>query len=102
MFFAYCFLRDIHKDYLTWNDADDKQNKLTSIDKGIKSIEKQLFLSNIRLLFTATEKNFNNFKNRIFPIQNLEKKLKPELDPELELELELELERKPKPKNKQF
>ena len=48
-------------------DADDYQSKFV-IDKGIKSIDKKLFLSKIELFFTAREKVLNNFKNRLFPI----------------------------------
>ena len=48
-----------------------------------------LFLSNIGSFFTAKEKVFNNFKNRLFPITNLE--------PEIEKESDLELEPKTKP-----
>ena len=53
-------------------------NKLKNIDKSIKSVEKKLFLSNIGLLFTAREEVFNNFKNRLFPIKNIELDLEPE------------------------
>ena len=43
-----------------------------------------LFLSNIGSFFTAKEKVFNNFKNRLFPITNLEPEIEKESDPELE------------------
>ena len=71
------FLRDIHQGYLSLKDADDDEqskftNRLKNIDKGIKSVEKKLFLSNIGLFFTAREKVHNNFKNRLFPIKNTE------------------------------
>ena len=60
-------------------DADEEQsisaNKLNSIDKGIKPIETKLFLSNAALFFNARGKVLDN-RNR-----NLE----PELEPELEL-----------------
>ena len=70
--FAYRFLWDIREGYLSLKDVDDYQkkfaNKLKSIDKGIKSTDKKLFLSKIELFFTAREKVLNNFKNRLFPI----------------------------------
>ena len=44
-------------------------NKLNNIDKNIKSVEKMLFLSNIRLFFTTREKVLNNSKSRLFPIK---------------------------------
>ena len=66
-------MREIHKVYLSLKDADDEQskfaNKLKSIDKGIKSIVKKLFLINIGLFFTARQNVLNNFKNRLFPIK---------------------------------
>ena len=30
MFITYCFLKDIHKGYLSLEDADNKQNKLST------------------------------------------------------------------------
>ena len=62
---------------------------IKSIDKGIKSIKKTLFLSNIELCFTVSEKVLNNFKNRLFPIKKLEPKLEQELEPQLEVEPKL-------------
>ena len=38
--------------------------KLKNIDKGIKSVEKALFLRNKGLFFTARKKVLNNFKNK--------------------------------------
>ena len=70
--FAYRFLWDIREGYLSLKDVDDYQkkfaNKLKSIDNGIKSTDKKLFLSKIELFFTAREKVLNNFINRLFPI----------------------------------
>ena len=54
----------------------------------VKSVEKQLFLSNIGLYFTAREKVLNNFQNRLFPTKNL----KPEPESELKIESKLETE----------
>ena len=63
------FLRDIHEGYLSLKDTNDEQikfpNKLKSIDKSIKLIEKKFFLSNIGLSFTAREKILNNLTNRL-------------------------------------
>ena len=104
--FSIVFLRDIHEGYLSLKDADNEQSKfannLKNIDKGINSIEKKLFPSNIRLFFTAREKFLNSIKNRLFPIKNLELKPEQELEPELEPELEAELDPKPKPKYRKF
>ena len=53
IFFTYCFLRDLHKGYLSIKYADDEQSKVANewknIYKGIKSIEKKLFLINTGL-----------------------------------------------------
>ena len=66
------FLRDIHEEYVWLKDADYEQSKFANefknIDKGPKSVEKNLFLSEMRLLLTAREKVPNNFKNRLFLI----------------------------------
>ena len=63
------FLRDIHEGYLSLKDTNDEQikfpNKLESIDKSIKFIEKKFFLSNIGLSFTARVKILNNLTNRL-------------------------------------
>ena len=71
------------KRYLSLKDADDEQikfvNELKSIDNGPKSVEKKLFMNNVVLFLTAREKVLNNFENRLFPIENLEQELEPEL-----------------------
>ena len=58
------FLRDMHEGFLSLKDTDNEQNKfankLKSIDKGIKSIEKNLFLNNMNLFFTARENVLND------------------------------------------
>ena len=72
-FCKYClyiiFLRDIHERYLSYKDADDEQSKfannLRNIDKGLKSVEKIVFLNNIGLYLTAREKVLNKFKKRL-------------------------------------
>ena len=55
---------------MSLKNVDDEQskfaNKLKNIDKGIKSVGKKLFLSNIGLFFTAREKVINKFKKRLF------------------------------------
>ena len=57
--------------------------KLKNIDKGMKSVEKNLLLSNIGLRFsTAGGKVLNNFKSRLFPIQKLEAEPLSELEKE--------------------
>ena len=52
-----------------YQDADNEQskfsNKLKSIDKVIKSIEKKL-LSDIGLFFTVREKVLKNFKTNFY------------------------------------
>ena len=54
----------MHEGFLSLKDTDNEQNKfankLKSIDKGIKSIEKNLFLSNMNLFFTARENVLND------------------------------------------
>ena len=95
-------LSDANLNYVTFpqTNADNEQNNLTNIlkntDKGIKSVEKELFLSNIGLFYTARGKVLNNFKNRLFQIKNPE--IKPEQEPESEPKLEKEPQPKPDPK----
>ena len=56
---------------------------MKNIDKGMKSVEKKLLLSNIGLGFsTARGKVRNNFKSRLFPIQKLEAEQESELEKE--------------------
>ena len=45
-------------------------------------MKKNIFLNNLGLLFSATEKVLNNFKSRLFPIKNLDKILTCEPTPE--------------------
>ena len=70
----YCFLRDIHKGYLSLEDADNNESKfateLKNFNKGIKTLEKKSFLNNLGLSFSAREKVLNSFKRRLFPIKN--------------------------------
>ena len=58
-------------------DGDDEQSnfaaKLKNLDKGKKYIEKEFFLNNLRLLFSAREKVFINIQSRLVPIKNLDK-----------------------------
>ena len=85
------FLRDIREGYFSLKCANDEQNKfankLKNIDKDIKSVEKKLFLSNIGLAFTTWVRVLNNFKNRLFPIKNLEPEHKSETKSEAKSEL---------------
>ena len=64
--FASCFLRDINGEYLSLKDTDDEEIKfadqLNNIDKGIKSIQKKLFLRNIGSFFTTREIVLNSFE----------------------------------------
>ena len=50
---------------------------------GTKTVEKNVFLNNLGLFFSAREKILNNLKNKLFPIKNLEKTSTRELAPEL-------------------
>ena len=71
------FLKDIHERYFWIKDADDDQSnfpaELKNLDKGTEKIEKDFFLNNLGLSFSATKKVLNNFKGRLFPIKNLDK-----------------------------
>ena len=83
-FLAIIFSKDIHEGYLSLKNADDEQSKFAhkwkNIVKGVKSVEKNLFLSNIGLFSSARQNVLNNFRNRLVPLKNLEPK--PELEPE--------------------
>ena len=87
MFFTYCFLRDVHEGYLSLEEADDEQSnfaaKLKNLDKGKKYIEKEFFLNNLGLLFSAREKVFINIQSGLVPIKNLDKSPTRESAPEL-------------------
>ena len=89
-FLAIIFSKDIHEGYLSLKNADDEQskfaNKWKNIVKGVKSVAKKLFLSNIELFFSARQNVLNNFRNRLVPLKNLEPE--PELAPNPELEPE--------------
>ena len=43
------------------------------MDKGKTPIEKRSFINNVGLFLSAREKMLNHFKNKIFPIKNLDK-----------------------------
>ena len=78
MFLAYCFLRDIHEGYSSLEDSVEEQSNFASklnnfLDKGKKIIEKEFFINNLGLLFSAREKLLNNFRNRLFPIKHLDR-----------------------------
>ena len=64
--FASSFLRDINGEYLSLKDTDDEEIKfadqLNNIDRGIKSIQKKLFLCNIGSFFTTKEIVLNSFE----------------------------------------
>ena len=68
-----------------------------------KTIEKELFLNNLGLLFSGRENVFNNFKSRLFPTKNLNKILTSERtrEPTLELATEPTKHKKSKLKLKQ-
>ena len=63
--------------YKSLGDGDDEQSnfaaKLKILDKGKKTIKREIFLNSLRLLFSARGKVLNNFKIRLFPIKNLDK-----------------------------
>ena len=59
---------------------------MKNLDKGKKSIEKEFFLNNTRLFFSAREKVINNFKSRLFPVKKVEKL--PTCEPTVELATE--------------
>ena len=84
------FSKDIHEGYLSLKNVDDEQskfaNKWKNIVKGVKSVEKKLFLSNIGLFFSARQSILNNFRDRLVPLKNLEPE--PELEPKPELKTE--------------
>ena len=72
--------------------ADNKQsnfaNELNNFDKGIKTLDKNSFLNNLGLLFSAREKVLNSFRSRLFPIKKLDKipTQKPATEPEVAAE----------------
>ena len=88
IFYLLFFFRNIHEGYLSLKDVDDEKSKfadkLKNIDRGMKLVEKKLFLSKIVLFFTAREKF--NFRNRLIPIKRLDSE--PKSEPKSELELE--------------
>ena len=88
LYLTIVFLRDIHERYLSLKDVDDEQIKFAkkskNIDKSMKPVKKKLFISNTGLFFTAREKVLNNFKNRLFPIRDLEPEPEPESEPKTE------------------
>ena len=82
------FLRYIHEGILSLIDADNEQNnfaaKLKTLVKD-KIIEREFFLINLGLLFSARGKVLNNSKSRLFPKKNLDRiptcEPKPEVEP---------------------
>ena len=46
---------------------------LLTLDKGIKTTEKEFFSNILKLLYSAREKVLSNLKSRLFPIKNLDK-----------------------------
>ena len=76
------------KDIKQSNFADELKN----FEKGTKTLEKKSFLNNLGLLFSAREKVLNNFKNRLFPIKNLDKIPAREPTPEVQSEQEVATE----------
>ena len=83
------FLRDIHEGHLSIEETDNKQGdfakELKNFDKGIKTLEKNSFLNNLGLLYSAREKVLNSFKSRLFPIKDFNKipTHKPATEPEV-------------------
>ena len=82
----------MHERHLSIEGADNKQsnfaNELKNFDKGIKTLDKNSFLNNLELLFSAREKVLNSFRSRLFPIKNLDKipTQKPATEPEIATE----------------
>ena len=62
--------------------------------KEEKHLKKSLFLNTLGLLFGAREKVLNSFKNRLFPVKNLDKILTQETAPEPRAETAAEPKRK--------
>ena len=58
---------------MSLKDADNKQTnfdtELKNFDKGIKTIEKKIFLNNLGLFSSAKEKVLNWFKSRLLAIK---------------------------------
>ena len=46
--------------------------ELNNFEKGTKTLEKNYFSNNLRLLFSARETVIDIFKSRLFPIKNLD------------------------------
>ena len=68
------FLRYIHEGILSLIDADNEQNNFAAKLKNLvkdKIIEREFFLINLGLLFSARGKVLNNSKSRLFPKKNL-------------------------------
>ena len=68
------FLRDIYKNNLSIENADNEQSnlfkRLSNLNKGRKSSEKISFLKNVKMLLKAREDVLNSFKSNLFPIKN--------------------------------
>ena len=66
------FLRDIHTNDFSIENADEEQSDLfrilKSLNKGKKSPEKVSFLKKLGILLEARQDVLNNFKSNIFPI----------------------------------
>ena len=71
---TYCFIKDIHERLV---NMDLKQSNfitdLKNFEKGTKSLEEKSFLNNLGLLFSPRKNVFNSFKNRLFPIKDVDK-----------------------------
>ena len=75
------FLKDIHKNVLSIENADNEQSnafkQLSNISKGEISIENFPFLENGRVLLKSRESVLNSFKSNAFAIENITPKSTP-------------------------
>ena len=68
------FLRDIYKNILSIENADNEQSILFKIfgnlNKGRKSSEKVFFKKNVKILLKVREDVLNGFKSNLFRIES--------------------------------
>ena len=68
------FLRDLYRNNLSIENADNEQSDLyewfSNLKKGRKSLEKISFLKNVEILLRAKEDVLNSFKSNLLPIMS--------------------------------
>ena len=68
------FLRDLYRNKLSIENADNEQSDLyewfSNLKKGRKSLEKISFLKNVEILLRAKEDVLNSFKSNLLPIMS--------------------------------